>query len=333
MMATGRLPILDALRGIASLGVALFHMSIHFSSSVPQLIHSIGWLGVDMFFVISGFVIPYSLADRRYRVRDFPRFIIRRLVRLEPPYLISIALVLILWHLSNLAPGYRGNPPEYSLPQLLSHLLYFTGPLGYKFINDVYWTLGYEFSYYLFVGLSFPFLATRSASWTAMIVIVAVIIFHHFSPLREARDVCLLEFGLGQMLMRVTTGKGRNDQEIFWCIGFLTAIFYFGGSLVGTAVLATTLAIYFCPMMEIGWAKFLGRLSYSLYLIHIPISSRIINLATRFAGGTPQWDLVILGSACGITIFISHIYAKLIEQPAIRASQKIRIAAEGSERT
>jgi peptidoglycan/LPS O-acetylase OafA/YrhL len=49
-----------------------------------------GYLGVDVFFVISGFVIPYSLWGREYSLRQFPRYMIRRAVRLEPPYLASV---------------------------------------------------------------------------------------------------------------------------------------------------------------------------------------------------------------------------------------------------
>jgi peptidoglycan/LPS O-acetylase OafA/YrhL len=81
---TSRIHVIEALRGIASLGVALFHFSGQLSTYVPQLISSMGWVGVDIFFVISGFVIPYSIAGRSYSVTDFPRFICRRLVRLEP---------------------------------------------------------------------------------------------------------------------------------------------------------------------------------------------------------------------------------------------------------
>src|ERR1035441_2897196 len=46
-----------------------------------------GWLGVEIFFVISGFIIPYSLYKAGYRVSDFTRFLLKRIARLDPPYL------------------------------------------------------------------------------------------------------------------------------------------------------------------------------------------------------------------------------------------------------
>src|SRR5262249_17683132 len=115
---TSKIHVVEALRGIASIGVALFHFSDQLSTFVPQLIARVGWLGVDMFFVISGFVIPYSIASCRYSITDFPRFICRRLVRLEPPYLLSIVLVIVMWHVSSFAPGFRGSDPAYSFQQV-----------------------------------------------------------------------------------------------------------------------------------------------------------------------------------------------------------------------
>ncbi len=54
-----------------------------------------GYLGVDIFFVISGFVIPWSLYRTRYAIRDYPRFLLKRNVRLYPPYLASIAISIL----------------------------------------------------------------------------------------------------------------------------------------------------------------------------------------------------------------------------------------------
>ena len=106
-----RISIIEAMRGAASIGVALYHFSGQMTSEIPKLLHSVGWLGVDVFFVISGFVIPLSLYDKGYSVRSFPNFLLRRLVRLEPPYLFSIALTLLLWHLSAMSPGFQFARP------------------------------------------------------------------------------------------------------------------------------------------------------------------------------------------------------------------------------
>src|ERR1700704_2847705 len=108
---------IEALRGMAALLVTWFHMTNTYSLDWVRYSGFYGWLGVDMFFVISGFIIPYSLHRSQYKLAYFPHFLLRRLVRLEPPYLVSIALVLILWELAARSPGFGGAPPSYSLGQ------------------------------------------------------------------------------------------------------------------------------------------------------------------------------------------------------------------------
>lgn len=58
----------EALRGFASIAVTLFHFGGSLTTLIPQILHAYGWLGVDIFFVISGFVIPLSLMGKNYRI-------------------------------------------------------------------------------------------------------------------------------------------------------------------------------------------------------------------------------------------------------------------------
>ncbi|MEO6725174.1 MAG: acyltransferase family protein [Blastocatellia bacterium] len=111
-MNTKRIHTLDALRGIASLAVCWFHLTNGNPAFLPdgwlKLSGKFGWLGVEMFFVISGFIIPFSMRRAGYSIGDFPRFILKRIVRLDPPYLVAIVLTIGLAYLSSLAPGFRG---------------------------------------------------------------------------------------------------------------------------------------------------------------------------------------------------------------------------------
>ncbi len=71
-MGQGRIAVIEAIRGLAAISVALFHFSVQLEGPV-RAIFGYGWLGVDVFFVISGFVIPFSLFGRGYSVRQFPQ--------------------------------------------------------------------------------------------------------------------------------------------------------------------------------------------------------------------------------------------------------------------
>ena len=83
-MGHQRISIIEAMRGLAAASVALFHFSVQLDLAARDAFFY-GWVGVDVFFVISGFVIPLSLYGRGYTIQQFPQFMMRRLVRLEPP--------------------------------------------------------------------------------------------------------------------------------------------------------------------------------------------------------------------------------------------------------
>src|SRR3954451_2184168 len=108
-----RLASVHALRGIAALLVCFFHWLSNQNLSIFGYIRDaavFGQYGVTCFFVVSGFVLPLALDKASYSVRDLPRFLLKRLIRVEPPYLVSVFLTLTLYFLSSLTPGNRGTP-------------------------------------------------------------------------------------------------------------------------------------------------------------------------------------------------------------------------------
>src|SRR2546423_14858364 len=92
--ASQRLNILDLLRGIASLSVCWFHLTNGNEHFLPpgwlRASGEYGWVGVNVFFVISGFIIPYSLFQSGYRLRDYGRFFLKRILALGPTSLRAI---------------------------------------------------------------------------------------------------------------------------------------------------------------------------------------------------------------------------------------------------
>src|SRR5262245_44222872 len=97
----GRFVFIDGLRGIAALSVVLYHFNeavIRQSARwVPHVVEAVlhrGFLGVEIFFVISGFVIAFSVRDGNYTPGYLFRFCLRRSIRLDPPYWATIALEL-----------------------------------------------------------------------------------------------------------------------------------------------------------------------------------------------------------------------------------------------
>ena len=157
----GRLQSIDALRGIAALGVVFYHAVWQSSNAVPgnlfrwpvkllQFVSSFGYIGVFLFFVISGFCIHLQWAKTRAAGQppsiQFGTFWRRRFRRLYPPYLIAFALFMIMAALST-----GINFTHFFFYDVVMHLLMLHNldPNTCYSINGVFWTLAIEEQLYL----------------------------------------------------------------------------------------------------------------------------------------------------------------------------------------
>ena len=171
-MIENRMVVLDALRGFAAVAVALVHFTIGMNSSWFQRVCHWGWLGVDVFFVISGFVIPLALARARY---CFPSgylpFLAKRLVRLHPPYL-AVVILLIGVSALHTPSTFRGITEIF-----ISHALLLNGFLEKPWLSGIFWSLAIEMQFYLFVGIAAPLLLRNRIQASLMILIFLSIAF------------------------------------------------------------------------------------------------------------------------------------------------------------
>jgi len=314
-----RISVAEGLRGLAAISVAVFHFSGSLSSDFARLIGAFTWLGIDVFFVISGFVIPLSLYRRGYQPRDFPNFMLRRLLRLEPPYLVTIAMVIILGHLSVLMPGFQGGNWSYSFSQIASHLFYLVPFTDHKWFQPVYWSLAYECAFYVFIGALFPFLINLRIEWT---VVVAASIFAVVCLMKGVLDVRILQFIVGVMLMRYFVEEDDRTYAGFWLTVAIALVFWIGGHRFGVKVALVAVAIMLWHHIEFGrWAYFLGAISYSLFITHVPIGGRVINLGRRFGEGA-VYDFALIAFATLVSIIFAVYFSRFVERPAIRLSRR-----------
>ena len=156
-------PLIDLLRGFAAISVVVYHVIEHFNwkefpVSGPLLWFRIGWIGVDLFFVISGFVISlsaFSLLDRLDGRRFIESFIKRRVARILPlHYLTCLFFLAIVAPEIILQANFIGNA--------ISHLGFFHN-LSWRFhgaINGPNWSIGVEMQFYLLVVILAPIMRT-----------------------------------------------------------------------------------------------------------------------------------------------------------------------------
>ena len=325
-MGHGRISAIEAMRGLAAASVALFHFSVQLDAAARDAFFY-GWVGVDVFFVISGFVIPLSLYGRGYTIQQFPQFMMRRLVRLEPPYIASIILVLAVWHLSATAAGTAASAPDYSWPQIASHLLYAIPLTPFSWISPVYWSLAYEFVFYIVTGLTFASLIRRPIEWTVLLAAAIATLLYW---VESAFDVCIVEFLIGIIVMRIATGQGNFTRLLFWLCASIGVAFYAAGPWVGVAVGLAAAAILLLRDVQLGrWAIIAGSLSYSLYLTHTSIGMPIVDLAKKYATGLPS-EMALMAAVLVVSIGFAYLFSRLVERPSIRASRHIAMQPQAA---
>jgi len=280
-----------------------------------------GWMGVDVFFVISGFVIPYSLHKSGYKIGHYFTFVLKRIVRLDPPYLAAIAITIVLGYMSAIAPSFRGQTPHLSIPQVLLHFAYLNVFFGYEWLNPVFWTLAIEFQYYLAVGLVFPLLSSsrveiRMFSFIVLGILAFLVpsisfIFHY-----------LFLFMLGIATFQYWIGLVGLKFYLLMLLALGAGAALTLGFGVGAVGLGTACTIAFVRLRKFAPLKFLGAISYSLYLLHVPVAGRVIGLSLRFVhsmGG----KVLTAWLAVGVAIVAAYLLYRFVEKPAQRWSSSI----------
>ena len=286
----GAIRELDGLRGLAIILVLLRHATLPFQKGevvAPVFGLDIatpflnGWIGVDLFFVLSGFLIAHHIAALHERCRGrvpWTRYLAKRLLRIVPAYYCVLFVVA-----GGLVPLYR-IPAGDVAASLVHHLLFLQDYLGADIVV-AFWSLGVEEKFYLLAPvLMLPLLRMRE-------------------PVHQA--VFVLALAMLVLLMRVwaaTTYVGVDSYEaffpafrrrpgyLFWVGLFAVAGLLFVEPLMGEitwfdkTLQPTVIAVSFAAMML---AMLLGggprqvfrtdslfglaKLSYCLYLVHMPL--------------------------------------------------------------
>lgn len=323
MSARPELTGLTVLRLLAALFVLLFHSRYFSEGSLLEIpiyaLFSSGWLGVDIFFVLSGFVISYVYSNQL----RFGRYLLRRFARIYPAYLISTLAALLI----SLVLG-KPTFASYEGIDVLMNLLMLQGWYGdwRVSVNFVSWSVSAEWAAYLL----FPALIWAARliplNWLGVILpLVLFVVWTGSGWVGAASPVtkCIFEFTSGIMLFRIWAKRGSFGPSIK-----PIALLSFSAMLVlpawsgrhGFTVENTYLAFFAVPVVT--WATtwrirnrlllFGGRASYSIYLVHGVVYMflrRMIELGHLERGvGLPLFLFLSLGIAA-----FSYVW---LEKPA-----------------
>ena len=306
----------EMLRGIAAAMVCYFHLARGNREYLPddslvKMFGKWGWAGVEIFFVISGFVIPLAMYRKRYSIKNFFTFFKKRVIRIEPPYLVSILMVIGLNFASTLSPYYRGGEFHIDWSNLAMHVAYLNVFTDNSWLNPVYWSLAIEFQYYLLIALSFGLLVSDKIYFRLLFFVAFAAL--SFLPLPENRFVLTYSgyFIIGIVLFQYLSNI-INRYEFYGILaGASLLIFWQFGLALTFIVLLTVLLIAFINKVP-RFLRYLGLISYSLYLVHVPIGGRIINIAEIKINSVFLKECMVF-VAFGVCIVASIVFYRLFE--------------------
>jgi len=352
------MPELDSVRGIAITAVVLLHAffwqysSFHFTGlpRLCMLATAPGWLGVNLFFVLSGFLITGILLDSREKPQYFRRFYTRRALRILPAYYLLLILLALLHSASAAFLGlsfvYLGNVtrlfgvfPDY-------------GPL---------WSLAVEEHYYIFwPAVIYKLTRRRLAIVTIAICLLTPLLRAVFFRLGYTAGLgwytwfvadglatgsllaILLRTAVSRKMVALLCGTlllgGFTLAGIGRPFGLLTRERPLGAALQGT-VIGIIFAGFLLLVLLLGTSasrryvnnsvlQFLGYISYGLYLVHLLVFRIYDKLSRIFWPSlqpTPRhFDLIVLRFflAGGAAIVVSYLSRKYFEERFLRLKDR-----------
>ena len=343
-------PSLDGVRGYAVLLVLLVHGANRFCKG--------GWIGVDLFFVISGYLITSLLIGEyeKHHTISLKKFYARRFLRLFPVLIAGILLANILWN-------YSGFTPEGRIKATLSALFYYI-----NFQQDTYsnlrhlWSLAVEEHFYMFWPLTCLYFLFRidykKKLWFVIGVLLAVTAFRlylsyfpidwgwlHMDSYRStfSRIDCIL---LGVIMAIVfAEAKKRNRHfirhqndnalliiyvSLFMAVLFWvrdTSVYLLSGGFILTNLLCGFAVLFavqhpehsFFSNKTIGW---IVRRSYGIYVYHYPIFF-LFNF--KNGGHDIKSYVLITLLRLGLTFIIAALSFKYIEQPVLNYKKRFEV--------
>jgi len=323
-----------------------------------------GWVGVDLFFAISGFVIARSLLPRFTEVRtagEFRRvafgFWTARLFRLAPSawlWLFVILLLCVFWNRS----GVFGTV-ETNLWWTLSGILNFSNYLFVQYFgvakpgaSFVYWSLSLEEQFYLV----FPFLVwlfRRHLVWP-LLLLVAVQLFSDRGLYGMMFRTDALALGVLIALARDMTGGALGIDRVPLMLRRTLVVVSLAGLVaigsipqdqlpirVGLVALISGLCVWLCSgnsecLVSRRWLSnvllWIGARSYALYLVHVPSLFFTRELIYRLDVPLGEYKLVAIAVALALMFVAAAFNYRLVEQPMRSRGKALAVAIESGSR-
>ncbi len=350
----GHLPAITGIRGIAALLIVVFHMFLEFrkatgsGDAMPGM--RFGWVGVDLFFVLSGFLLAWVLWSANKDPRS-PRlwksYIVQRSLRIIPTYYVALLATMIMLGVFSLIVDRPGA--------FLMHLLLLQtfDPTSFNAVSPLYWTLVVELHFYLVLPFLLPLFSRRlwpyalaaallfTLAWRWVFYTPGTGLFLFYMP------AFLFHFALGVVVARfVIEGWRPRAPMLLASAGLLFLVVVplvtlIPGNTALQALNSLQANLLVRPLVAAGFALMIwsicsptlgtkilswrpfeltGNWSYSIYLIHIPLLVLLRHFPVLYEGA--PW--LYLGVGTTVSLIGGYLLYRLVEDPVNRFRYRLR---------
>lgn len=351
-----RFYFLDSLRGICALYITIYHFySILKEKSefiFPPIVDGIigqATAGLRVFYILSGFVIAYSIYNKEITISFFNRFILRRSIRLDPPYWVTLIATLLISLLSII---FFTKPME-TFPSwqiIMANSLYLQDFLSMERIVHVSWTLCIELQLYLFfvaiIGLLIwveknRSVAQREKKFDAPIFLIPlgalflISLWQNVSAQMFIKGLFLphwFSFFTGSILCWIYLKALSIRYYLLFFVANLLFFLFEPSKPLGENLMVS--GVFFLVIIKNRLSdllnrpvlQYFGRISYSLYLTHWLIAGKLMDfLARKFADQMNSSLALLLMTICvSLAWLTAHFFYKWIEYPSLVFSQSFK---------
>ena len=336
--AAPRLAFIDALKAVAAQLIVLHHLAFYGPMSdqaYPLLPSLISWLSQDAriavqaFLVIGGFLAAQSLASAGTLLSSRPLALLwRRYQKLVRPYLAALLIAIACAAIARTLMEHDSLPGAPTLPQLATHALLLQSILGYEGLSAGIWYIAIDFQLFALL-LGMLWLARRigrgRAAGALGVAALALASLYHFNrdPAWDVWGVYFFaSYGLGVLVYWATDQKPASGWLLLIAVPVIIALLLDYRSRIAVALLlALALGVARSTGFLEHWPRSrliatLGKISYSVFLVHFPIFLVIGGLFARFATQAPWVNLVGMIIAWLASVVAGSVFHRFVETRA-----------------
>jgi peptidoglycan/LPS O-acetylase OafA/YrhL len=339
-----RSAFLDNIKGIACLLIVFHHLAFYGPMSdvanavIPNGIHfffDYGRLAVAVFLCLGGFLTGLKLSEPNFFTKHSVQQVIwQKYLRLVLPYLGAIALAIAASFVASRLMQHHSISAMPDVPQLLSHLFFLQNILGYESLSAGLWYVAIDFQLFAFCALvvflveklspaSWSYRSTRLISLTIFsgLTIASVMFFNLYDLFDIWFFYFFAAYGLG--LLAACLAKNQAHRVLILSVVAVTIFSLYYQEFRERLLIALLMAFLLFSSYQSGWSqsklwnnplKKIGEMSYSIFLVHFPVSLVISGIWVKLYPSDPWMNVLGMGLSALLSLLLAIPFYRFIEK-------------------